>query len=116
MAGKDYKSNQVCKYTYMCYNEKCNKLGKEVVVEKKYKDEYKSTPCKSCKEDMTNKGMITDGNFEGIVVAKVASMGKEDRAKILKKRSKNHFKKHIAEKRREMIKNTDSAFKKSLNS
>lgn len=112
----DYKPNQLCDYTYICYNDKCKNVNREVTVRKKHREEYFPTNCKRCKEDMINKGMITDENFEGVVVAKVASMSKEDRAKVLKKRSKDHFKKHIEEKRRDIIRNTDKAFVKSLNS
>ena len=119
MAGKDYKPNEICKFTYICYNKKCKNNEKEVVIKKKYKDQYKEESCKKCKEVMNNKGIISDENdiaFSHVSIAKIGSMTKTEKAAMLRKRATNHYKKHIVEKKREMIKTTDNNFRKSLNS
>jgi len=61
--------------------------------------------CSSC-GGINTEFIIPGGTFENVVIAGYSSKSPEEKKKILKKRSHDHFKKHIEEQKNEMIKKT----------
>lgn len=90
---------------YVCENQECLDYGKE-------QEFYKTTStfigndlvclqsiCSKCKSKMKNLTENVPLSEKNIQIGKIASMSKEDRNKVLKKRSTEHFKSNIKEKK-----------------
>ena len=91
-------------FLYICYNRHCKNCLKQTKVSKNYDKEYDDEKCKKCKEVLTYKGIYTEEPFNSSF-SKMSLMTKSQKVEVLRKRSKKHFKKEIAEKKRDMDKN-----------
>lgn len=94
---------------YVCKNPDCVDFGKE-------KEFFKTTTkfvggelicsqsicgkCNKTMEDITVQIPLSEKN---IYVAKIASMSKEGKVEVLKKRSKEHFKKEVKERKEHLM-------------
>lgn len=96
-----YKPKDKVAFLYICYNENCKKCDKQTKVTKNYEDEYKDEKCKGCKKVLTPKGIYSEEPFTS-TFSKISLMTKKQKTALMKKRSKNHFNKEIAEKKRDM--------------
>lgn len=95
------------KYNYWCSNPSGNcSLRQNQHIIKDESIAKKKEFCIECGSELKLLGTLGTMNFNGMSL-----MTKDQQAQVMKKRSHEHYKKHIEENKREMIRQYDSSAK-----
>lgn len=92
-------------YNYFCTNNDCPEAYNYVHIQKNESEEKEPEFCEHCEQEMKLVGYIPAGGY-----LKSSAMTRDQRKDMLRKRSKEHAKKEISEKKHEMIKQLDNGF------
>ena len=89
-------------FNYCCKNDDCSEAWQTVIVYVSSSEENKNQYCGFCDESMKRLGRLTYGG-----VAKFASLPPNEKQKVLKKRSREHFAKDKYDKFHQRNKKTE---------
>ena len=97
--------------TYKCVNPECANFNQPVEIysatlywnEEKQSMKCREAICSKCNSEMVDITPKIPIGEKNISIGEVASMTKEQRVNVLKKRSKEHFKKNIKERKDNLL-------------